>query len=216
MNRKVPPRGVAARPRYNQGDGWPSWLAYQCRPSLIIIGVQVTAATLRETRAVAINLNSLKSLNLTRPVQRVTASAACVGLGVLATALEATTGPAGLLAGVMAGIGLNVLASDFHGHMTRRLGKAHEVFRNHDLTRIVGKAIALVIERAAEEPRLTDDQKALQTLAKAAPGHWETLAPLTSPPEDAEALAPFTEVDDTLAPLNEGELLRFGQRNSSR
>ncbi len=91
---------------------------------------------------------------------------------------------------------MNVLASDFHGAVTRRLGRAKHVIRNPDLTRVVGKAIASVIRQSADEPKLTADQSALRALAEAAPAYWETLAPLTA-------------TDEALAPLSDAELTGF-------
>src|SRR5271157_5254620 len=116
----------------------------------------------------------IQKLDFRQPAQQLLASSACIGLGALAAYQGTTTTPAGLLAGVLGVIGANVLSTDVHGAVTRRLGRAKQVFRNHDLTQVVGKAIGLVIEKVAEDPRLSGEQSGLRRLAKAAPGYWDT------------------------------------------
>jgi hypothetical protein len=138
----------------------------------------------------------IQKLDFRQPAQRLLASSACIGLGALAAYQGTTTTPAGLLAGVLGVIGANVLSADVHGAVTRRLGRPKQVFRNHDLTQVVGKAIGLVIEKVAEDPRLSGEQSGLRRLAKAAPGYWDTIAPLTA-------------TDEAFEPLSESMLLRF-------
>ncbi len=127
---------------------------------------------------------------------RIGAASACIATGVLATVTAGTAGTAGIVAGVLASVGGNILASDIHGHLARRLGRSREVFRNHDLTRAVGRAIGLAIEEAADDPRLKDAAKDLKSLARKAPAHWETLAPATA-------------TNESIAPLAESELVHF-------
>jgi len=138
----------------------------------------------------------IQKLDFRQPAQRLLTSSACVGLGALAAYLGATTTLAGVLAGVLGVIGANVLSTDVHGAVTRRLGRAKQVFGNHDLTQVVGKAIGLVIEKVAEDPRLSGEQSGLRSLAKAAPGYWDTIAPLTA-------------TDEAPEPRSEPMLLRF-------
>ena len=138
----------------------------------------------------------IQNLDFRQPAQRLVASSACIAVNALAIGLGAAATPAGILAAALAGVGLNVLSADFHNAMSRRLGRAKQVFRNHDLTHVVGKAIGLVIERAAGDRKLADDSSALRKLSVAAPEYWATLAPLTA-------------TDETLEPLSEENLTRF-------
>jgi hypothetical protein len=121
--------------------------------------------------------------------QRVCAAGAGIATGVVASATGDTTSAAGIVASVMASVGASVLASDIQGHLARRLGRSREVFRHHDLSQAVGRAIALVIEQTADEPRLQDAPKALKALSQKAPAHWETLSPLTATNETIASLA---------------------------
>ena len=78
-------------------------------------------------------------LDFSEDKQRLMASGTCIAVGAVAAAMGDTTSPAGLMAGVLAGLGSNIMASDIGGHWARRLGRSRQAFGNPALSQAVGR-----------------------------------------------------------------------------
>jgi hypothetical protein len=98
---------------------------------------------------------------------------ALVAAGTAASTMSgATLGVA--IAVQTAGIAGSVLASHFFGLKDRDPGSPDGVFHNHDLRRVVGDAIRVVVRRSAKRASWRDSW-ALKGLANQAPSFWEGL-----------------------------------------
>jgi hypothetical protein len=67
------------------------------------------------------------------------------------------------------GVGSNMWFSKIAQKNAQIIGSSQEVFRNHHLTEVVGRAIGVVVRLIAEESSDAGDRKTLTTLADAAP-----------------------------------------------
>ncbi len=95
----------------------------------------------------------------------------------------------------------NVFATDLHNALTRRSRSPRDEAVNHDILRAIGRAIAMLLESAAQDAEPTgadnrlrralalgaDDTRALRSMAKAVPAWWVGWATVSadSPPEAA-------------------------------
>ncbi len=108
--------------------------------------------------------------DLSNTTTRVLTSTGCIVGGAVAAAL-CPSGVAVGLAAAAARVGGNLLASDLENTVKDRL-RAGDVLRNHDLQRLTGLAIKLVIENAVEQSTATELQeqkRAVLSFAKRVP-----------------------------------------------
>lgn len=107
---------------------------------------------------------------------------------------------AGIATSVMLLVGMNfsieLAAARLNSHWDQRRLDGVDVLRNHDLSALVGQCVRLAMLKHAEKVTDSAQARALQTLARSAPFHWERL---TRGP------------DPRIAALAEPELLRFVQ-----
>jgi hypothetical protein len=139
-------------------------------------------------------------LDISKPVQRAIATAACMTSGVAVAAClgESPQTAAALAAfGTLSSVASSMAASLLDKRLDRRLGQS-AVLQNHDLTRAVGQAIGRIIEKAVGKSELAGDHKALLALAESAPRHWE---------QDIGLLAAHD--GNGIPPLADGELLKY-------
>jgi tetratricopeptide (TPR) repeat protein len=113
----------------------------------------------------------------------------CSALVAAGTAASIMGGPTlGVAIAVQTGsVAASVLASHFFGLRDRDLGSPDGILHNHDLRRVVGDAIRVVVRRSAKRVSWRDSW-ALKGLANQAPSFWEGFV---VPPE--RRLAAITE-----------------------
>lgn len=104
-------------------------------------------------------------------------------LGTFSTALAVGTAcsvmgtpvvgvPVTVVGAILASVAGGIVANEV-GAISSRLGKDKDIFRNNDLTKSVGKAIAAVIVAVADSKQFPKETAGLRKMAKQADGKWE-------------------------------------------
>ena len=106
-------------------------------------------------------------------------------LGTFSTALAVGTAcsvlgtpvvgvPVTVVGTILASVAAGIVANEV-GAISSRLGKDKDIFRNNDLTKSVGKAIAAVIVAVANSKQFPKETAGLRKMAKLAEDKWENL-----------------------------------------
>jgi hypothetical protein len=80
--------------------------------------------------------------------------------------------PVTVVGAILASVAGGIVANEV-GAISSRLGKDKDIFRNNDLTKSVGKAIAAVIVAVADSKQFPKETAGLRKMAKQADGKWE-------------------------------------------